>query len=95
MAAFRYENWKISFLQQSAVGMEFWQKPFEPLRAPAATNLRMDPFELAQTIGWVTNAGILSTCSSLLRLRPISADGYKVSRIFHRASGPAASILTV
>jgi arylsulfatase A-like enzyme len=51
VAAFRYENWKISFLQQNAVGMAVWQKPFEQLRAPVVTNLRMDPFELAQTIG--------------------------------------------
>jgi len=25
-----------------------WQRPFTPLRAPALTNLRMDPFERAE-----------------------------------------------
>lgn len=28
--------------------MQVWTKPFEELRAPSVTNLRMDPFELAE-----------------------------------------------
>ena len=51
MAALRYGNWKISFLKQPAHGLHVWIQPFEELRAPILTNLRMDPFELAQDIG--------------------------------------------
>ena len=51
VAALRYDNWKITFLKQNAHGMEVWQQPFEQLRAPMVSNLRMDPFELAQDIG--------------------------------------------
>lgn len=51
VAALRYENWKVTFLKQNAHGMNVWQQPFEELRAPMLTNLRMDPFELAQDIG--------------------------------------------
>jgi arylsulfatase len=51
VAALRYDNWKITFLQQNAHGMHVWLKPFEELRAPLITNLRMDPFELAHDIG--------------------------------------------
>jgi arylsulfatase len=51
VAALRYGNWKISFLKQTAHGYEVWFHPFEELRAPTITNLRMDPFELAQEIG--------------------------------------------
>ena len=47
-AALRYDNWKVSFLKQNAHGMEVWVKPFEELRAPMITNLRMDPFERAE-----------------------------------------------
>ncbi len=50
VAALRYDNWKISFLKQSAHGLHVWINPFEELRAPILTNLRMDPFELAQDI---------------------------------------------
>ena len=51
VAALRYDNWKISFLKQNAHGLHVWIQPFEELRAPILTNLRMDPFELAQEIG--------------------------------------------
>jgi arylsulfatase A-like enzyme len=47
VAALRYDNWKINFLQQNALGLRVWQTPFEELRAPTLTNLRMDPFERA------------------------------------------------
>jgi hypothetical protein len=48
VAAFRYDNWKITFLEQKAEGLRVWQEPFDVLRAPLLTNLRMDPFERAR-----------------------------------------------
>ncbi|MFZ4723728.1 MAG: arylsulfatase [Phycisphaerales bacterium] len=48
VAAVRYGDWKASFLVQNAEGLKVWQQPFEELRAPLLTNLRMDPFERAQ-----------------------------------------------
>ena len=47
VAAIRYNNWKITYLRQDAVGMNVWVQPFTELRAPMITNLRMDPFERA------------------------------------------------
>jgi arylsulfatase len=47
VAALRYDDWKITFLQQNALGLDVWRKPFEELRAPEIANLRMDPFERA------------------------------------------------
>ena len=49
VAALRYNNWKVTFLQQNAEGIEVWRTPFEELRAPILVNLRMDPFERAQS----------------------------------------------
>ena len=43
-----YENWKVTFLEQKAEGMKVSQEPFDELRAPILTNLRMDPFERAR-----------------------------------------------
>ncbi len=51
VAALRYDNWKITFLKQTAEGLHVWQKPFEQLRAPMLTNLRSDPFERAEYEG--------------------------------------------
>jgi arylsulfatase len=48
IAALRYNNWKATFLKQNAEGLRVWQAPFEVLRAPMLTNLRMDPFERAE-----------------------------------------------
>ena len=48
VAALRYNDWKVTFLKQNAEGLKVWQQPFEPLRAPMLTNLRMDPFERAE-----------------------------------------------
>jgi arylsulfatase len=48
VAALRYEDWKITFLEQKAEGLSVWQQPFDVLRAPLITNLRMDPFERAR-----------------------------------------------
>ena len=49
VAALRYGNWKISFLEQKAEGLKVWQEPFDVLRAPVITNLLMDPFERARS----------------------------------------------
>ena len=48
VAALRYDNWKVTFLEQDAKGLRVWQDPFKELRAPLLTNLRMDPFERAE-----------------------------------------------
>jgi arylsulfatase A-like enzyme len=48
VAALRYNNWKITFLRQNSVGIKVWETPFEELRWPMVTNLRMDPLERAE-----------------------------------------------
>jgi arylsulfatase len=51
VAALRYDNWKITFLKQNAHGLQVWQEPFMPLRAPLIANLRSDPFERGEYEG--------------------------------------------
>ena len=48
VAALRYDDWKITFLEQKAEGLRVWQEPFDELRTPFLGNLRMDPFERAR-----------------------------------------------
>lgn len=48
VAALRYDNWKLTFMVQEALGVKVWQQPLTVLRAPLLTNLRMDPFERAE-----------------------------------------------
>ncbi len=47
IAALRYNDWKLSFLRQNSTGFKVWETPFEELRWPMLTNLRMDPLERA------------------------------------------------
>jgi arylsulfatase len=48
VAALRYGDFKVTFLEQEAHGLRVWQDPFKQLRTPLITNLRMDPFERAE-----------------------------------------------
>jgi arylsulfatase A-like enzyme len=48
LQALRYDNWKIVFAQQKAMGtMLVWSNPLENTRIPWLYNLRMDPYERA------------------------------------------------
>jgi arylsulfatase len=48
VAALRYDNFKIAFLEQRARGtLQIWAEPFVPLRLPKIFNLRTDPYEFA------------------------------------------------
>ncbi len=48
LTALRYDNWKIVFLEQRAVGtLAVWLEPYTELRVPKIFNLRTDPFERA------------------------------------------------
>ncbi|ANL89130.1 arylsulfatase [Rhizobium phaseoli] len=47
LAALRYEQWKIVFMEQRARGLDVWQDPLVTLRFPKLFNLRSDPFEVA------------------------------------------------
>ncbi len=46
-AALRFEQWKMVFLDQRALGLNVWQDPLVVLRFPKLFNLRSDPFERA------------------------------------------------
>ncbi|MEM9247357.1 MAG: arylsulfatase [Pseudomonadota bacterium] len=48
LAALRYGDWKITFLEQTAwATFRAWMEPLTPLRVPLITNLRRDPYERA------------------------------------------------
>lgn len=65
LLAFRYDNWKLIFLEQRCQGtMAVWAEPFTQLRVPKIFNLRTDPFEFAETTSntywdWVVDHAFL------------------------------------
>ncbi|MEJ2138834.1 MAG: arylsulfatase [Gammaproteobacteria bacterium] len=49
LTALRYEDWKLIFMEQKAMGgFRVWMEPFVPLRVPLMFNLRRDPYEKAE-----------------------------------------------
>jgi arylsulfatase A-like enzyme len=48
VAALRFNNWKMLFMEQRSPGtLQVWAEPFTNLRVPRLYNLRMDPYERA------------------------------------------------
>jgi arylsulfatase len=48
LVAFRYDNWKVVFMQQRMPGtLALWGEPFVATRIPYLYNLRTDPYERA------------------------------------------------
>ena len=48
LVAFRYDNWKVVFMQQRMPGtLAIWGEPFVATRLPYLYNLRTDPYERA------------------------------------------------
>jgi arylsulfatase len=43
--AIRVHQWKVTFQEQRASGLDVWREPFAKMRAPKIYNLRADPFE--------------------------------------------------
>ena len=66
LVGLRYDNWKIVFAEQRHEGFDVWQEPFVQLRLPKIFNLRSDPFEKADQMGWATTSGgsTAPSCSS-------------------------------
>jgi arylsulfatase len=51
LAALRYDQWKLHFMEQRAESFDVWQDPFVTLRTPKLFSLRADPFERADREG--------------------------------------------
>ncbi|GBF97564.1 arylsulfatase [Raphidocelis subcapitata] len=50
LTSMRYDNWKIVFAEQRAAGtLRVWAEPYTVLRVPKIFNLRLDPYERADT----------------------------------------------
>lgn len=72
LTAFRYDNWKLVFMEQRARGtLQVWFEPFTPLRIPKFFNLRTDPFEKADQTSntywdWVIDRAFLAVPAQAL-----------------------------
>ncbi|WP_068471559.1 arylsulfatase [Saccharicrinis aurantiacus] len=49
LVAYRFDRWKMVFMEQKARQFRVWMEPFTALRIPLVFDLRMDPYERAST----------------------------------------------
>ncbi|WP_053404461.1 arylsulfatase [Persicobacter sp. CCB-QB2] len=49
LVAYRFDQWKLVFMEQKAHQFRVWMEPFTALRVPLIFDLRMDPYERAST----------------------------------------------
>jgi arylsulfatase A-like enzyme len=72
LAAVRFDNWKIVFLEQRCEGtLRVWAEPFTVLRVPKIYNLRTDPYERADVTSntyydWLLNHAFLMPATQAL-----------------------------
>ena len=64
VAALRYDEWKMVFLEQRGHGFDVWQEPFVKLRLPKLFNLRPTRSSGRTTKAWAMPPGALIACSS-------------------------------
>ena len=94
VAALRYNNWKMVFLEQRGHGFDVWQEPFVTLRLPKLFNLRSDPFERADHEAMGYAQWRIDRVFLIAPAAPTSANGCRASANFRRARSPAASTST-
>jgi len=72
LVCFRYDQWKLVFMEQKERRWYVWSHPFTGLRAPKLFNLRTDPFERADTDSnsyghwWFERIFLLSSSASFV-----------------------------
>ncbi len=72
LTAFRYDNWKLVFMEQRSAGtLQVWFEPYTVLRIPKFFNLRTDPYERADQTSntywdWVIDRAFLAIPAQML-----------------------------
>ena len=81
LTAFRYDNWKIVFMEQRVTGtMRIWAEPFVPLRVPKIFNLRTDPYESADITSNTYYDWLLEHAYLLCRHSKLSGNSWQLSK---------------
>ena len=93
VAALRYDNWKITFLEQEAHGLRRLagrrSRSCAPRRSPICAWIPSSAPR--RRTPWATSAGIIDRMFLMPRRRPSSATGCRASASSRRARSPAAS----
>jgi arylsulfatase A-like enzyme len=91
LMALRTDNWKATFMEQRAKGLDVWKEPLVPLRAPDLYNLRSDPFERGKEDGTVFyNKWMADRAFLLVPAQAVVAEFLKTFQAFPPRQKPAS-----
>jgi len=87
----RFDNWKIVFMEQRCQGtLQVWAEPFTRLRLPKLFNLRMDPYERADTTSNTYNDWLLHNGYIMVSAQAIVAKFMATFKEFPPAQKPGS-----
>jgi arylsulfatase len=87
----RFENWKICFMEQRCHGtLQVWAEPFTKLRLPKVFNLRLDPYERADTTSNTYNDWLLHHGYIMMIAQVAVAKFMETFKEFPRAQKPGS-----
>jgi len=90
VVAIRYDDWKVTFLENRARTFDLWREPFVELRLPLLCNLRRDPFEKAQHNSNTYNDWFLDRAFVIVPLQGIAADFLKSMQEYPPSQSPGS-----
>ena len=87
----RFDHWKVVFMEQRCQGtLQVWAEPFTRLRLPKLFNLRMDPYERADTTSNTYNDWLLHNGYIMLGAQTIVAKFMETFKEFPPAQKPGS-----
>jgi arylsulfatase A-like enzyme len=91
LTAVRYDNWKVVFCEQRAVGtLQVWAEPYTVLRVPKIFNLRTDPFERADITSNTYFDWLIDRAWVLIPIQAFVAEMLQTLREFPPSQSPAS-----
>jgi arylsulfatase len=82
MVAMRYQRWKVVFQENRGVAFGVWREPFVSLRVPKLFDLRMDPYERADTSSNTYNDWFIRRVYLLVPAQSMARQFYETFREF-------------
>jgi len=95
VVAIRYQDWKVTFLENRGQAFGVWREPFTELRVPLLFNLRRDPFERAQHNSNTYNDWFLDRAFVIVPLQGLAAKFLQTMKDYPPSQSPGSFNLSI
>jgi arylsulfatase A-like enzyme len=94
VVAARWQDWKVTFMENRGQAFGVWREPFTELRVPLLFNLRRDPFEKAQHNSNTYNDWFLERPFVIVPIQGLAAQFLLTMKEFPPSQSPGSFNLT-